>query len=379
MRKSLFVSICWLVGCLVIAQPSQAQPLPGRVIDLNGQAVSGVEITAKAVCTSPPGPRPSTFESQPVVIQTDANGVFEWKDFSSSFGTGTCGTIITSYQFKKDTYFFSRGGAFSHGVILFLSPLPNVVETRPAVVYASNLPKWASVSAANYAADLLTNEMIMAGFGSGIGTATMAATTLPLPTTLSGRKVMVRDLNGKEAAAQMLFVSPNQINFVTPSGLAEGPCVVRLLDSGNNLLRVDLPVIVATRPGLFTANADGKGVPAANILRVKSNNVQSIEPLAEYDQQQKKWVPLPIDLGPEGDRVFLVLYGTGWRNVPSPQTVVVRLGGVPCEVTYVGRQPDLAGLDQINALIPRTLIGRGDVNLDFSLILDGSSWPLKIK
>ena len=47
----------------------------------------------------------------------------------------------------------------------------------------------------------------------------------------------------------------------------------------------------------------------------------------------------------------------------------VRIGGVPVQVLYAGLQPDFAGLDQINVLVPRSLIGRGEV--DLVLTVDG--------
>ena len=203
---------------------------------------------------------------------------------------------------------------------------------------------------------------------------------------MGARKIVVRDMNGKEAAARFLFISPNQINFVMPTGLTEGACAIKLLDSNDNVRWADLPLLYFTKPSLFTANADGKGVPAALLVRVKPGNVQSFEPLMQYDQQQKKWVPLPIDLGPETETVFLVLYGTGWRNYPATDIrTYVQLADVDCEVTYVGSQLVFAGLDQINARIRRSLMGRGDVNLSVSIISDNSTpgqpitWPLKIK
>jgi uncharacterized protein (TIGR03437 family) len=37
------------------------------------------------------------------------------------------------------------------------------------------------------------------------------------------------------------------------------------------------------------------------------------------------------------------------------------------EVPFVGAQGSLAGLDQINALLPRSLAGRGEVNIELSV------------
>ena len=38
---------------------------------------------------------------------------------------------------------------------------------------------------------------------------------------------------------------------------------------------------------------------------------------------------------------------------------------------YAGEQPSLIGVDQINALLPRTLIGRGEV--DVATTIDGKA------
>ena len=71
----------------------------------------------------------------------------------------------------------------------------------------------------------------------------------------------------------------------------------------------------------------------------------------------------PIDLGPEGDLVFLIVYGTGWRFRSSLSAASVTIDGVMGEDSYLGIQPDYVGLDQSNILLPRTLAGRGEVDV----------------
>jgi hypothetical protein len=61
--------------------------------------------------------------------------------------------------------------------------------------------------------------------------------------------------------------------------------------------------------GIFTANADGRGVVAGNILRVKANNSRSIENTAQLDGSSQRFIPRCIDLGPAGEQVFLILMG----------------------------------------------------------------------
>jgi uncharacterized protein (TIGR03437 family) len=84
---------------------------------------------------------------------------------------------------------------------------------------------------------------------------------------------------------------------------------------------------------------------------------------------------MPIDLGPDrGDKteqVYLVLYGTGIRHRQDLTKVELRIGNEIVPAEYAGAQGSYAGLDQINARIPRSLIGRGDVNIE--LIVDGKA------
>ena len=77
----------------------------------------------------------------------------------------------------------------------------------------------------------------------------------------------------------------------------------------------------------------------------------------------------PIDLGPATDQVYLVLYGTGLRQRSALSNVICNIGGVTLTPAYVGAQGSLAGLDQVNLLLPRTLAGRGEVSV--MLTVDG--------
>jgi uncharacterized protein (TIGR03437 family) len=78
---------------------------------------------------------------------------------------------------------------------------------------------------------------------------------------------------------------------------------------------------------------------------------------------------LPIDLSIQGDTVYAVLFGTGTRGRTSLDNVRMTLGGRTLPLAYVGPQGAYAGLDQINALIPASLAGRG--TLDLVVYVDG--------
>ncbi len=128
--------------------------------------------------------------------------------------------------------------------------------------------------------------------------------------------------------------------------------------------------IVTVAPGLFSANADGQGVTAAVVLRVRCDGTQVYEPVAQFDTGQGKFVHLPIDPGPSCEQVYLIQFGTGYRHRSSLSTVSCKIGGVDLPVLFAGAQGGYVGLDQINVgPLPRSLAGRGEVEI--TITVDG--------
>lgn len=225
----------------------------------------------------------------------------------------------------------------------------------------------ANVSAASFTATELAAESIVASFGTSLATGIESATTLPLPTTLRGTTVRIRDSAGLERLAPLFFVAPEQINYLLPAGLALGTATVTV-SSGDNNLSLATINIASVAPGLFAANANGQGVPAGLAIRQRPDGSQSLVSIAAPNTAGQQ-APLPIDLGADGDQLFLVLFGTGLRGRTAQTAVTATIGDASAEVLFAGAQGDLAGLDQINLRIPRTLSGRGEV--DVQLRVDG--------
>ncbi len=236
--------------------------------------------------------------------------------------------------------------------------------TDGAVTITAQTPV-TSVSAASFSGTELAAESIAAAFGAGLATTTQVATTVPLPTTLAGTTVKVRDNAGTTRDAPLFFVAPTQVNYLLPTGAALGAATVTVT-SGSGVVSTGPAQIAAVAPGLFTANASGQGVAAAVALRVKPDGTQTTEPVAEFNQAQNRFVAKPIDLGPDGELVFLILFGTGFRNRSSLSAVSASVGGAPVESLFAGAQGDFVGLDQANiGPLPRSLAGRGEVDLVF--------------
>jgi uncharacterized protein (TIGR03437 family) len=221
----------------------------------------------------------------------------------------------------------------------------------------------ASVSAASFAGTEMAAESIVAAFGANLATTTATAgPTLPLPTTLAGTSVRIKDSTGTERLAPLFFVAPGQINLQTPPGTAEGNALITVTNA-NGGVSTGQAQIVKVAPGLFAANANGQGVAAAVVYRLKADGTAVYEPVATFDATQQRFVPTPIDLGPESDLVYLILYGTGVRGRSTLQTVSARIGGADAPVLYADALGGFVGLDQINVRLLRSLIGRGVVDV----------------
>ncbi|MBX3279172.1 MAG: VWA domain-containing protein [Acidobacteria bacterium] len=220
----------------------------------------------------------------------------------------------------------------------------------------------ATVSAANFVGGNIADESIAAAFGSDLATRTEAATTTPLPDDLAGTTVTVRDANGVDRRAALFFVSAMQINFQIPPGTLDGPASITVR-SGDGAVSVGAIQIQRVAPGIFTANIDVTGLAAAQIFRLKGDGAQSFEEVAQFDPGQGRFVPIPIDLGPESDQVFLVLYGTGIRYRSDLSAVTATVGGSAAAVLFAGAQGGFVGLDQINLPLSRSLIGRGEITV----------------
>jgi uncharacterized protein (TIGR03437 family) len=227
-----------------------------------------------------------------------------------------------------------------------------------------------SVSAASFSGASLAPEAIAAAFGTAFATETRLAGVTPLPTVLAGAQVVVRDSIGVERLAPIFFVSPNQINYQIPAGVKTGPATVTIKDASGGAA-AGVVMISPVAPGLFSANANGQGVAAAVVLRIKGDGSQNYEPVAEFNSAQNRFVARPIDLGPATDQLFLILFGTGIRNRSALSTVTTRIGGANAEVLFAGAQGGFVGLDQVNLRLPRALAGRGEV--DVVLTVDGKT------
>ncbi|HVQ36775.1 MAG TPA: lamin tail domain-containing protein, partial [Pyrinomonadaceae bacterium] len=171
--------------------------------------------------------------------------------------------------------------------------------------------------------------------GSVLANSTERAEPSPsvnFPLTLGGTTVTV---NGRPA--QVIYVSPSQVNFLVPPETELGTAEVVVTNSDNFPSRGNVPSLRAA-PGVFTFSGDGLGdgvVLDANTL-----------------------LPAPFD--PTSGNLRLIIFATGVRNGTD---VSVNAGGRTLTLESIIASPTMPGLDEIHVLVPADLRGTGKVDL----------------
>lgn len=303
------------------------------------------------------------FFNQVIRKVTAATGIITTVVGTNIRGFGGDGTAPLAAQLNYPT-----DVAFDRAGNLYIADYGN--QRVRKVFNASTLKTVSSVSAASFMGESLAADSIAAAFGTNLATGTQSATTLPLPTALGGTTVRVRDASGTERLASIFAVTPGQVNFLIPSGTSNGAATITITGSDGSA-SVGVAQITSVAPGLFSANMDGQGTAAAVAFRIRANGEQVYEPIARFDGITSKAIAIPIDLGPAGDQVFLIAYGTGWRFRSSLTASSASIGGANADLGFIGSQGGFVGLDQANIRLDRSLAGRGDVEV--KLTVDGKT------
>lgn len=330
-----------------------------KIFRYNPNGSLDMSFAAKGVLSLSPGFGATSVALQPdgKIVSFGSQTIGELSEFAvmrfspngaPDAGFGANGKINT--PIGKDSSYAIDGAIQPDGKILEFGLNQGPDGTHLALVRYLSLSV-SGVSAASFRGPELAADSIVAAFGSELATETMAASSTPLPTSLAGTTVKVRDITGIERDAPLFFVSPMQVTYLMPPGTAVGTASVTVT-SGDGKVSIGVSQIATVAPGLFTATASGQGLAAAVVFRVREDGSQSYEPVGR-----------PIDLGPPSDRVYLVLFGTGIRHRSSLASVIATIGGTYAEVSFAGASGDFTGLDQINVLLPRSLAGRGQVEI----------------
>lgn len=185
------------------------------------------------------------------------------------------------------------------------------------------------------------------------------------PYELSGVSVTV---GGK--AARLYAVSPTQINFYVPAGLASGVAEV-IVTSQDGYVSRGTTTIAPIAPAIFTVGQNGTGEGSIlNATTFTRGTFDVITPGALHPDKNTR----------------LMIFATGFSNavantnlnndVSTPDGVILNVAeSVAVEarardgrlfnlaVEFAGKQDKVIGLDQVIAVLPSALRGAGNVEL----------------
>ena len=208
----------------------------------------------------------------------------------------------------------------------------------------------AVVNAANYYGGALASDAIASIFGAKLSPRIESAQAIPLPLELAGTSITVNGI-----AAQLLYVSSDQVNFVMPKNLAAGAATI-IVKNIYGEYSLGTVTLAAATPGIFTQDSTGRGEASAT---ASADGI--------YYQTS------PYNLTVNGQPNYLSLFGTGFRGAAAAnpddengvaEVVTATIGGVPVRVLYAGAQGYFVGVDQINLEIPSVLASRMNAGMN---------------
>jgi uncharacterized protein (TIGR03437 family) len=205
----------------------------------------------------------------------------------------------------------------------------------------------------NYA---IAQGSIFVVYGTNVGSSPVApaivnSATVPLPTTagLAGTSITITG-NGTTVTAPMFYTNPLQVAAIMPSNAPVGTDTLTLTYNGRS---GSIPVTVV-QSAFGIANAPIQF--ANNGVGVNSTAVVT------FGTHQTQYVSSTNSAAP-GDT--LILWGTGLGPIATSDTILppagnigtapqVFVGGIASpSVSYWGRSPCCAGVDQINFVVPQ--------------------------
>jgi uncharacterized protein (TIGR03437 family) len=231
--------------------------------------------------------------------------------------------------------------AFRRGLTLAFGLIPSLLAQGGSAVPSIT----AIVNAASYVGSAVSPGEMVTIFGSQMGPDVLVGLQLDtagrVATQLAGTRVL---FDG--TPAPLIYTSARQLTAMVPySTLGQSTTVVQVEYNGNRSATFAVRV-AASFPGIFAADASGRGQAAAvnenGTPNSSSNRAQAGSVISLYATGEGQTVPPGVDGQIATD------------TLPGPASSVrVQIGGIDAPVQYKGTAPNsVAGFLQVNAQIP---------------------------
>ncbi len=327
-------------------------PASSRTYQITGSPETGATVTASAttqfreaavapssmsVDTASILMQPAAGSDAAAALKLDfANGAPQWTARVLPAGRLTEWLTVTpisgagpaELQVRASVAGLSPGAYVATVAIQAADALPQLIRVPVTLVVGSDPGIFiGGVSNAFSGVPAFAPGMLTSVYGTGLAPGTQQAGRLPLPLLMQGSSATV---NG--VTAPLYYASSGQMNIQIPYETAAGPAVVAINNAGKVAafpIRVDV-----NAPGVF---APGNTLPVSG----KSGDILVIYSTGEGDVTPT----LPTGATPEP--------GTSVSRLPVPrQPVNVTVAGVPAQLTFAGVPIGVAGVTQINFIVP---------------------------
>ena len=202
------------------------------------------------------------------------------------------------------------------------------------------------INGANFLPGAVAPGSLISIFGANFIASPAGATSLPLPTNLSGVSVTV---NG--TLARLFYVSPTQINAQVPYSTGTGAATVQVNAPNGSSSTAQLQVLQAA-PALYVT--DGRALafdPNFNLITRQSPARAGSTVIVYF-----------TGVGPVNGTVS---DGAGSPAATSSLSNFATIGGVTAPAAYIGLAPGFVGVGQANLIIPN--LGTGDYPVQISI------------
>lgn len=197
------------------------------------------------------------------------------------------------------------------------------------------------VNAASFTAGGVSPGSIATLFGSKLAAATASADRFPLPRTLAGTQLFVNGI-----PVPLFYVSPTQINFQVPFGIASHSALIQVVSSSGVSATIATQV-VPIQPGLFFAPSSGIGA-----IGFPSDGLNASQRAARAGESVELYA---VGLGAVDDAPEVGEAASGFFLAQTVLAPTVSIGDRVLPATFSGLAPGFAGLYQVNFTLPQDL------------------------
>jgi uncharacterized protein (TIGR03437 family) len=303
-------------------------------MDLTGSPVSVTVTASLAAPTASPGTvsKPSvTLTSQAAasslaITLADSSQPWSVSVFPSNLATKWLKVTPTSGTGSQQLTITATASGMANGVynatLIFLTPQVLEVPVTFAVGPSSTMSIGGVANGASFQ-PAFAPGMILSVFGTQLAPSTQAASSLPLPLALAGVSATI---NG--VPAPLYYVSSGQINVQIPYETGAGAAVLGVNNNGQT--GVFLFTVTSSAPGVFNVPITGRPGDTVTLYLTGDGLVSTT-----LATGATPFAATPLALLPQ----------------PAlPLTVTV--GGSQAAIAFAGIPPGLAGVTQVNFVIP---------------------------